>query len=297
MITIEQLVGAANDRLLFETINKILDHAADDLSDSDLERLAALLSPEEWGGRAFRFDAERANFQDLLQRTYSDDGNGDGVLLLRHLGAVSPVPVGESSFLSVLSQPIVNMYTVSRKEASALFEAHLAAVEVASGDPLHEIDWETLDRLQACMAPQSDSLRDKIRSFPMSLLAVDWTNLLASNQLAACELNALRVIVALHRQHRRSPDGRWPETLEALDPDLLDSIPIDPYGGAPLRYGLVDGQPRLWSIGADRVDDAGLLPEASCECDDRARRFQRPGTEVPDALRGDWILWRGPVRP
>src|SRR5262249_14555979 len=41
------------------------------------------------------------------------------------------------------------------------------------------------------------------------------------------------VMVALERYRLR--EGGWPETLSALNPDFLESIPLDPYTGQPVR--------------------------------------------------------------
>jgi len=34
---------------------------------------------------------------------------------------------------------------------------------------------------------------------------------------------------------------------------------IDYYSGEPLRYALVNNEPRLWALGADRDDDGGRI--------------------------------------
>ena len=84
-------------------------------------------------------------------------------------------------------------------------------------------------------------------------------------ELVMQERDALRVAIALELYRRR--DGSWPSSLGQLVPDLLPRIPPDRYDGAPLRYRLVEGEPVIYSVGADR-NDGGLL-----------------------GSNGDWILW------
>lgn len=61
---------------------------------------------------------------------------------------------------------------------------------------------------------------------------------------------------ALERYRLRN--GTYPKTLEALVPDFLAAVPIDPMDGQPIRYAQDDnGLFRLWSIGDDRKDQNG----------------------------------------
>jgi hypothetical protein len=60
-------------------------------------------------------------------------------------------------------------------------------------------------------------------------------------------------VTAYHQNH-----GRYPESLEALAPAYLPSVPIDPFSaGFPLRYRLSGGSPVLYSVGPDGKDDGG----------------------------------------
>ncbi len=61
---------------------------------------------------------------------------------------------------------------------------------------------------------------------------------------------------ALERYRLRN--GTYPKTLEALVPDFLAAVPIDPMDGQPIRYARDDnGLFRLWSVGDDRKDQNG----------------------------------------
>lgn len=69
--------------------------------------------------------------------------------------------------------------------------------------------------------------------------------------------------IALKRYSLRY--GKFPDTLDALVPEFLSSVPIDYMDGKPLRYRLnADGSFTLYSVGEDGKDDGGdtaLLPD------------------------------------
>jgi len=292
---IEQLCGHSIRQLAVNTLVGLLTNHASAFTDADLETLERSFASDRPGRYAIDMTGERLLFEDLLQRVYSDDGSGDGVFRLEHaaaLGGGPPVPT--SGVFGTLLGPFLNMYIPSRREANDLFAEHLDLIEQGSLGRLGEIDWAALDAVEDRAKPRSGSLTDQLRSFPISLFMVGSKNLVTANQLGGTERAGARVAVALLRYRRLH--GGWPPSLEALVPDLLPSSPRDPYAGAPLRYAVREGAPLLWSIGANRVDDEGSTPGTGSDADVAARRFERP-EDAGSLEPGDWILWRGPVRP
>ncbi len=71
------------------------------------------------------------------------------------------------------------------------------------------------------------------------------------------ELAALAVLAAAERQ--RLAAGSWPATVDAIDPEILDDPPLDPFVGRPLRMERVDGRLRVYSVGANGVDERGAF--------------------------------------
>jgi hypothetical protein len=64
-----------------------------------------------------------------------------------------------------------------------------------------------------------------------------------------------RLILAC-RIYKLEHGGALPASLEALvGPGYLDSMPVDPYSGAPFKYDR--GRGRIWSVGLNGVDDGG----------------------------------------
>lgn len=69
---------------------------------------------------------------------------------------------------------------------------------------------------------------------------------------------ALECLVALRRwqlAHRGSPRALAVAVREAG----LKAIPVDPYDGRPMRLAVIDGQPVVYSVGKDGVDDGGRV--------------------------------------
>jgi hypothetical protein len=59
----------------------------------------------------------------------------------------------------------------------------------------------------------------------------------------------------LLRAWKHDHEGGLPQTLEALVPDYLSALPVDPFDGKPLRYNTK----ALWCTGPDLTDDGGSL--------------------------------------
>jgi hypothetical protein len=91
-------------------------------------------------------------------------------------------------------------------------------------------------------------------------------------------VDAARLAVALERY--RLANGKLPDTLDALAPALLATIPTDVIDGKPLRYRPnADGSYVIYSIGWNQTDDGGIIPEPD-----------RKGSV--DRIKDDWV-WRG----
>jgi hypothetical protein len=75
-------------------------------------------------------------------------------------------------------------------------------------------------------------------------------------------LDIIRIEVALYRF--RAANGRYPASLEEVTPNLLKSVPVDPFGrGKPYIYQNKGNGFLLYSIGVDMKDDAGRPAKSS----------------------------------
>ncbi|MHA7812347.1 MAG: hypothetical protein ACX94C_02985 [Phycisphaerales bacterium] len=69
------------------------------------------------------------------------------------------------------------------------------------------------------------------------------------------EVIGLRLGIAAHRHHARH--GSFPETIDDIDDDLLTFDPVDAFTGEPLGYTITKDGPLVYSVGPDRIDNAG----------------------------------------
>ena len=99
---------------------------------------------------------------------------------------------------------------------------------------------------------------------------------------AQATMSLATVACALER-HRLSA-REYPDRLDALAPRFLESLPLDPVNGEPLKYRRTDdGRFLLYSVGLNRKDDGGT-PAAD-----------KKGKPQPDGPEGDWV-WRYPAK-
>ncbi len=64
-------------------------------------------------------------------------------------------------------------------------------------------------------------------------------------------------IVALAAARYRAEHGAFPDNANVLVPDYLDAVPIDPSGGAPFRYRILDRGFVVYSLGRNGTDENG----------------------------------------
>jgi hypothetical protein len=95
------------------------------------------------------------------------------------------------------------------------------------------------------------------------------------------EQSALALALALRVYRDRT--GEYPLTLDALVPNVLSSLPIDPFSTGGIRYALMSGGESyiLYSVGLDGVDDDGAHTRGALT------RFSAGGDSVLFPRRGD----------
>ena len=89
--------------------------------------------------------------------------------------------------------------------------------------------------------------------------------------------------VACSLERHRLAHGQYPETLDALAPQLIDKLPHDLIDGQPLHYRRTDdGQFVLYSVGWNENDDGGVVG-------------LHPESGIVDKEQGDWV-WKYPAK-
>jgi hypothetical protein len=89
------------------------------------------------------------------------------------------------------------------------------------------------------------------------------------------QVNEAQIACALERYYLTY--GQYPDTLDALSPKFMETIPHDIIGGQPLIYRRTnDGKFLLYSIGWNETDDGGQPSPHS-------------GSTIKDYNKGDWV--------
>lgn len=192
-----------------------------------------------------RAESEYWGMLDLVQRIYTDDGKGNGVL---YLSAVrSETTYYEPDLVVRLKAPLVYGHMPDRREALDECDAWYNTAQSVLDQPLWEAEHLFIAELES-QFEHSDFA---------AYFGLQFSGMLASRERVAQTLDAALAVVAILRF--RGDRGVWPTSLDKLKPKYLTELPVDRFTGEPLRYVLIDSHPRLYSVGFNRMDDGGLV--------------------------------------
>ncbi len=230
------------------------------LSDANLRRLDAVLAETAASGcNHLDLQFQRAIFYDLLQRLYTDDGRGNGILTRQSLQLMASLDYAtdweyEPRLRDVPIACASNLFVGDRRAQRQKYDEIMDIAEAWAAQPRWEWRGDPIDRAYTEMTKGSFGVSP--RYIPIGLFGPAALGLAVARQERWQQwLDVAQVSIALE-QHRRA-HGTWPKTLAALTPDLLDVVPPDRFDGKPLKYRLIDGQPALYSVGPDGDDDDG----------------------------------------
>jgi hypothetical protein len=271
--TVDQLVSLACLGLTVDTVERAIHQGMIDGPDERLAALAGALSAYDDNGFVADFDIERWTMLDLVQRTYSDDGSGNGRLVHEGLGTVASLTRPGSRAEPSLRGPIVARVLVDRRTMESDIERIFTILRRNAQRPPWRRGPESLEG-------EIQRLEDGVSRFrraPLLVFLPALGRVQPGHDRARLGRDSALAAIALARHRLRN--GTFPDTLDTLVPDLLPALPIDPHSGDPLRYELRDGQPTLWSVGENGVDDGGEGPHFLTRVAPR------------DRGRGDLRLW------
>lgn len=93
------------------------------------------------------------------------------------------------------------------------------------------------------------------------------------------EMTKLAAALALHQREH----GSYPESLDALVPELLDEIPIDIFADGPLAYQRRGDGYLLYSVGRNAIDDGGSNEDDGITNGEWIDESDEPDDEEPGA--------------
>lgn len=282
---ISHLVGIAVSTLtLSELGHQVVEK---ELDEATCRRLLDLLDRHRLAPMSFAFEAERMSQLDVIQRTYSDDGNGDGILLMSKAAEMANMFGGAPPMSG--AHPVFNVVGLvlpGRAETTRLLNEYFDAA----------IEQSELPGPQRRNHPVN--LNDFVDNLPrghfiLQLLLPALARGLLNDLNAQAMHEATRLLLAIEAFEARH--GRLPDALDDLAPDFLASVPLDPVSGKPFGYlrrePTVEDSRTYWlySVGFDGTDNGGAEPPGDDEM--AALRSEPEGNGfdyVFNRRRGPW---------
>ena len=162
-----------------------------------------------------------------------------------------------------------NLVTLSKWYQQAIDGIDISN-KIVAPDAVIRVDNELKEvdssRFQFLSHPYSFWTAVLMPNLPKAIETFAWVQTLVSEAQIACALERYRLA-----------HGQYPETLNALVPQYMQTIPHDIIGGQPLHYRRTDdGKFQLYSIGWNEQDDGG-------------QPSPRNENGVIDYTKGDWV--------
>jgi len=252
---ISHLVGVSIVRLGCDELDHII--TQHDLDEATCRRLLAIMDEQAiLAPMSAVLERERLMGYDTIQRTHSDDGNGDGILLIGRLEELSAFtgssPLGLSGRHRIYN--VAGLIFPSRAETTRTLDAYFDAAEEQANMPRAERPNHPVNL---------DEFLDALPRFQfllrLTLPAIG--NTIAVNDIALTQIDATRLLLAIEMHEAKY--GRLPAALSDLSPEFLAEIPEDAVACRPFIYMPREpskDDPRtfwLYSIAADGVDNGG----------------------------------------
>lgn len=186
---------------------------------------------------------------------------------------------GEACFLTLVYRSIKTARDPDIREAGRILGAlgwvdisHVASLEIMR-QMIKACELSPAQRLKAMRALDVHGQREQMMFAQIPVSALDKSCEADTKVLA--NLGAARTALAVERY--RLATGALPTELSALVPEYLESVPVDPFGGEPLRYTKRGKGYVVYSVGLDARDDGGV------DSDDVTFVVERQEDETSDA--------------
>jgi hypothetical protein len=268
----------------YNSIWFVLNGRSDLWSDEQLAILAHQVARTEIDWRQ-GLEGDRIAFYDALQRTYSDNGHGDGRMTaegMKLFAAFQPLTTSRPA-LALLALPATNLIVASRQEMAATYDRYFDEIARQLDQPLWENSGTSADQ------PLRSEMATKWRSYRYYLARLflsSGNTIKSSAESTSGRQEGVSIGIALELYRRQQ--GSWPESLDQLSPRWLPTVPVDRVTGGALRYRLFDGQPVIYSVGTDLDDDFGRPAVKSEDVTNAVSDSPYASTWSGD---GDWVIW------
>ena len=287
---INQLVAAAQRMQFARETVALLERSGERVPADSLRRLAEAIAAVP--PSAFRADlsVERLFMEDLVQRCFSDDGNGDGSLLAEALWELGPLvnsagPTSAERALVAMLSPAAWLAAPGRAETLEQHRRWFEEFEAEAALP----GW---DRGSVAERFEAEVREGTLANVFLELMMPAIWGVKETLREVRTELDAAAIATALARF--RVERGAWPASLEELVPTYLATLPIDRETDLPLRYAVADAGPKVWSTGVDGIDDGGVgfVPLGSADGELQVNRVPESPRSFQPSVRTSILRFR-----
>lgn len=277
-VLISNLVALACTDLARRTLGQVMHEHPGLLGRGELVEMAHRLGRVRTRFERLPLEWEMRVFEDVLQRTYTDDGGGDGYLTsegVRILQTLGSLAGGDGPFETVVdyaafaaSSSRAEQRRVYKHALSLLREDEAAGYEIFRGRGLEVDRWVEREL-------------DKPKHRLVAMLLPSHGRALAAQARGRAQIDGtlLAIAATLHRMDT----GTRVSDIESLVPRYLPSVPEDPFTGGALRLVVDDDGVVVYSTGPDGRDDGGLRGTSMMN---NWTRRDRQREDEP----GDWVL-------
>lgn len=286
---IADLVNIAIANLTENAMQQILNEYPDTLSRSQLVALShdlTLVRP----ALHMSFEGERMMFDDVLQRTYTDDGNGNG-RLTKHGSLILSELSGfhwdanrtNLNPVQVLTGPIALSIAPDRKTQYETYHTMMDLVDdVQEQGPQYLPKLKAHERQVERVFHKGSEVLDNLIMGPAELLMPALSRAVDRVFWSHMTHDATKTMLAIEIYAR--DNSAYPEYLSSLTPKYLPELPEDPFNpGHTLNYHTTESGYMLYSVGSDGDDDAGISS-------DEKQRFPNFDDRFPGKFDGQQNL-------
>ncbi len=270
---VNDLVGVSLRRMTLGRMMALLEWKPELFTDSQLARMQAAAMSVPAQLQHLNLDSERLGFNDVVQRMYTDNGNGDGWFrpslaqmealgLAMALGETNPDAPGDmtqrmTAASGVILAPLAALYVAGRRDMLDRYNTIISRYEEDASLPLRDFDHsrgaESDNEIEMMMGGTAERWRWCLVSFLTPALGK------ASHVSAVGRAACLATATGYAAERYRRAHGAWPNAASDLVPAFMATVPEDPWSGKPVLMSSDADGFRIWSIGRDGVDDRGDL--------------------------------------
>ncbi len=270
---VNDLVGVSLRRMTLGRMMALLEWKPELFTDSQLARMQAAAMSVPAQLQHLNLDSERLGFNDVVQRMYTDNGNGDGWFrpslaqmealgLAMALGETNPDAPGDmtqrmAAASGVILAPFAALYVAGRRDMLDRYNTIISRYEEDASLPLRDFDHsrgaESDNEIETMMGGTTERWRWCLVSFLTPALGK------ASHVSAVGRAVCLATATGYAAERYRRAHGAWPNAASDLVPAFMATVPEDPWSGKPVLMSSDADGFRIWSIGRDGVDDRGDL--------------------------------------